>query len=965
MSTTGSNPFPRPPDPPRAFRMTWRRMVLAGAVAALVLLVVSARALADFYTDYLWFRSVGFAPVWRTMLLTKIALGAGFALALFGLVWANLAIASRRGDDTDSTDGDPLAVSYQQLVGHRAGLARLGAAVLVGILGGVGMGGRWQDWLLFRNGSDVGAQDPQFGTDLGFYLFRLPFLGALVDWLFTAGVLTVLAVAAAYYLDGRIRWQVPGPHLAPRARIHLSVLLGSLAVVKAADYRLQRRELLFSTDGVVDGATYTDVSARLPALDLLTVVAVLAAGLFFVNALRRSWVLGTVAVALWGVVAVILGGIYPALIQRFRVEPAESERERRYIERNIAATREAMGLSDVAVNPLDYTEELTLDDLAENEETIRNVRLWDPAILARTYQRLQEIRGFYQFNDVDVDRYQIDGRPTQVVLSARELNAEGLPSQSWENRHLAYTHGYGAVLSPANAVTAEGQPDFLVRDVPPRGRPEIRQPAIYYGEQIPGYAIVRTGRAEIDYPKAEGELATSTYDGDGGVSIGGPIRRLAFALRFGNINPLISGFMESRSKILYLRDIRERVEVAAPFLSYDHDPYPVIIDGRILWVQDAYTTTNRYPYAQQAPTDRLPEGSGLRHRFNYVRNSVKVVIDAYHGSMDFYIIDPDDPIARAYRDTFPRLFRDGTEMPDAIRRQLRYPEDLFRVQTDVWGSYHISDPSAFYSRTDAWDVAQDPGSGEISRAGTSSGTAPVPVTAPADGAPPATTGREPRMDPYYLLMRLPDEEKEEFIQLQPFVPTSRDDSRKELSAFMVAKMDPGRYGQLETFVMPRDRQVDGPAIVNARIQQDESISSLITLLSQGGSRVLQGNLLIIPVEQSLIYVRPLYVEAEGTRVPELRKVIVVYADRVVMRDTLREGLAAIFGDAPETQEQAPTAPAPPDAAPGTVVQDTLARADQAFAEAEAALREFRLDVFQERYQTGRRLLEEARREAGP
>jgi uncharacterized membrane protein (UPF0182 family) len=715
---------------------------------------------------------------------------------------------------------------------------------------------------------------------------------------------------------------------------------------------------------VVHGATYTDVHARLPALELLTLVALLAAVLFFANLVRRGWILPTIAVVLWGSLAVFIGVAYPAFIQRFRVEPSESTRERRYIERNIAATRAAMGLSNVKVIPFDYAEDLTLADLAENEETIRNVRLWDPTILARTYQRLQEIRGFYQFNDVDIDRYRLDGRLAQVVVSARELNPEGLPAQSWENRHLAYTHGYGAVLSPANAVTAAGQPDFLVKNIPPQGRPEITQPAIYYGEELPGYAIVRTGRAEIDYPKAEGELATSTYDGQGGVVVSNPLRRLTFALRFGDINPLISGLMRSDSKILYLRDLRDRVETAAPFLVYDHDPYPVINNGRILWVQDAYTTTDHYPYAQRAPTDRLPAESGLRRNLNYVRNSVKIVVDAYHGTMHFYVVDPEDPLARAYQKAFPGLFRPASEMPETLRRHLRYPEDLFRVQTRTWGLYHISDPSAFYSRTDAWDIAQDPGSGEIGQAGRPPAPPPTaPGPAPVGGAQPAAPRREPRMDPYYLLMRLPHEEQEDFIQLQAFVPTSRDDSRKELSAFMVATMDPGRYGQLEVFVMPRGRQVDGPAIVNARIQQDEAISSLITLLSQGGSRVLQGNLLIIPIEQSLLYVRPLYVEAEGTRVPELRKVIVVYADNVVMRDSLKEALGAIFGDAPETQEEAPTvtsereARAPPEAT--EIVEDLLNRANQAFAEAERALREFRLEAFQERYEAGRRLLQQA------
>jgi hypothetical protein len=588
-----------------------------------------------------------------------------------------------------------------------------------------------------------------------------------------------------------------------------------------------------------------------------------------------------------------------------------------------------------------------------------DVRLWDPQVLRRTYQRLQEVRTFYRFTDVDIDRYDVGDQVTQILLSARELNPDSLPSDTWENRYLAYTHGYGAVLSPANAVTADGQPDFLVKNIPPQGEPEIVEPRLYHGESIPGFAIVNTGRDEIDYVKGDGTAVTNRYEGRGGVGIGSVFRRVAFALRFADINPLISGFMTSESRILYVRDIHERVRMLAPFLRYDADPYPVVLDGRIVWLMDAYTTSDHYPYGQRAERDRLGSTSGLDRDFNYVRNSVKVAIDAYHGDVTFYVVDPDDPIAAAYAKAFPKLFAQPDEISDELRAHFRYPEDLFRVQTNMWGRYHIGDPKEFYSQSDRWNIAQDPG---VAR--------PTPTAAPA-GAPQPDIPREQRMDPYYLQMRLPDAPGAEFLMLQPFVPFSGDDSRRELSAFMVAKSDPDDYGKLEAFVMPRDRQVDGPAIVHARINQEPEVSQLITLLSRAGSEVLLGNLVIIPIEQSLIYIRPLYVQATGANaVPELKKVIVAFGDRIAIRDTFRDALAAVFGSAPDTLEEGPE-PDPVDGAtptaPGDVPDEArrlIDQAAQAFAEADAALRGGDPVEYARKVHEGRLLFDRAREAAG-
>ncbi|MPY94379.1 MAG: UPF0182 family protein, partial [Acidimicrobiia bacterium] len=930
------------PRRPRRRRMP-ARLLIAGAVIAIIAAVASARGVAGIYTDFLWFDSLGFSSVWRGLLWARIGLFVLFAAVFFVLLFANLLVAERLSPaPLLGLPADPRLARLSGTLERSPRLLRaLVAALLAVVFGGMAVD-RWHDWVMFRNYVPFGVDDPLFGRDAGFYVFQLPFLTFAVDWLFAALLVTLLFVAGAHYLGGGIRWRNPRPRVASGARAQLSVLLAALALVRAAAYYLDRFELTFSTRGVVDGAGFTDVNAQLPAMSLLIAISLLAAALFVASIWRRGWIVPAIAVGLWALVGLVAGVLYPAFIQRFRVEPAESTREVPFIERNIEATRAAMGLSEIEVDPFAYDEELGSQELADNAETIRNVRLWDPQVLQQTYQRLQEVRTFYRFTDVDVDRYELGDELTQTMLSARELNPEALPSDTWENRHLAFTHGFGAVISPANAVTADGQPDFLVRNIPPQGEPEITEPRLYYGEGVGGFAIVGTGRDEIDYLRDDGTPVTNRYEGPGGVGVGTIPRRLAFALRFGDINPLISGFMTDESRILYMRDVRERAQAVAPFLHLDHDPYPIVLDGRISWVLDAYTTTSRYPYAQRADTNRLEGDSGLDHEFNYVRNSVKITVDAYDGTTRLYVVDPDDPIAAAYRKAFPDLFVDAEDaVPEALRAHFRYPEDLFRVQTNMWGRYHITDANEFYSQSDRWNIAQDPGSG---------GGPTVVTVPPAPGQPPPESGPANRMDPYYLLMRLPGATQPEFLILQPFVPYSEDDSRRELSAFMVAKSDPEGYGDLQVFVMPRDRQVDGPAIVSARINQEPEISQLITLLSRAGSEVLLGNLILVPVEQSLVYVQPLYVQATGANaVPELKNVIVVFGDRIAIRETFQEALTAVFGDAPETLEERPPEGEPPGEEPpgGTAppagplpdeVNQLLDEAAVAFTAADQALR---------------------------
>ncbi|MGI8776607.1 MAG: UPF0182 family membrane protein [Acidimicrobiales bacterium] len=941
-------------------------VVVAVVVFVLLVLAVSLRGIAGFYTDYLWFDELRLTSVWKGVLGAKAAMAVVFTALFFVLMWVNLAIADRIAPKFRPTGPEEQIVErYHAIVGPRVGLVRIGVSLLFALIAGPGTAGQWNAWILFRNRVSFGSKDALFHKDIGFFVFQLPFLKFVVDWLFAAVVIVVIVTAVAHYLNGGIRFQTPMQKVTPQVKVHLSVLLAVLALIKAVGYVLQRYELVYSSRGVVSGASYTDVKAQLPALNLLIGISVIAGILFLVNSFWRGWVLPALAVGLWALVSVTAGTAYPALVQKFKVQPTESTKEKPYIARNINATRAAFNIKDTTVNDFGSRDNLTASDLAKNQETIRNVRLWDPAVLTEDYKRLQEIRNFYQFNDVDVDRYGLNtsDRVTQVLVAARELNIDGIPSPSWVNQHLVYTHGYGVVGSPANAVAPDGNPDLLVKDLPPtpeNGPLTVTNNAIYFGEKLPGYAIVKTKQQEIDFTEANGTNHTSTYHGSGGVTMSSWVRRAALALRFGDPNPLISGFVTPESKAIYIRDIDERVRKAAPFLKYDSDPYPVLFNQRILWVYDAYTTTSRYPYSQPADTSRIAASSGLASDFNYVRNSVKVVIDAYDGSMKFYVMDKTDPLVRAYAKAFPKLFTDGTTMDPALREHLRYPEDLFRVQTNMYGLYHMTDAASFYNKTDAWDIAQSPGA---------VGSA---VTVSPGGQ--VVQSRAPRMQPYYLKMRLPGETNEDFLIFEPFVPLSKDDSRKDLTAFMVAKSDPANYGQLQAYVMPRQKQIDGPALVNARINQEPVISRDITLLGQpgSGSKVTLGNMLLVPIEESLLYIQPLYVSSENTPLPQLKRVIVVYGDKVVMRDSLELALTDIFGGAPPTLEQTPTAgqpapaspgpstgaPSPPAGAAGTA-ENLLTQATDHYTSADIALKNGDLAGYQKETNTARDLVAQA------
>jgi uncharacterized protein len=969
-----------PDDLPRRTRRPGRtnrgRTVLIVAVVAAFVLLTSLRGIARFYTDFLWFDSLDQSGVWRGVLGAKIVLAVIFIALFFALCWGNLFIADRIAPPYRlAGPEDELLERYHDLVAERTGWVRGIVAGVLALIAGSGVSSEWNSWLLFTNGGDFGVRDQQFGRDVGFYVFKLPFLTFVVDWLFASLLIILIVVTVAHYLNGGIRVQPPSPRVAPQVKAHLSVLLAALALVKAGDYWLQRFELTVSSRGVVDGATYTDVQAQLPALNLLVLISLAAAALFVANIFRRGWTLPVLAVGLWVFVAVAVGGIYPQYVQRFRVQPNESAKERPYIVRNIEATREALSLGGVETaryTPTDNPDDVTL---AGSEATIRNIRLWDPAqrVSGETFEQLQRIRNYYGINDIDVDRYEIDGQPTQVNVGARTINPEGVPGDSWESTHLAYTHGYGMALAPSNASRGR-EPDFLIGNVPPEvdgrmGDLRLDQPGVYFGEGLDGYVVVGTDREEIDYQDAE-ETQVTEYDGADGVAADSLVRRTAFALRFGDLNPLISDFMTDDSKVIMVRDVVDRVGALAPFLHADADPYPVAVEGRIVWVVDLYTTTSRYPYAQETDTDQLAEASGLRHDFNYVRNSVKATVDGYDGTVTLYVTDADDPIVNAYQKAFPDLFTPGDEMSPALREHVRYPEDLFRVQTAAYARYHLTDPDNFYTQEDAWRVARDPG--------TAGADPSTPVTDTAGQATGEQTS--PRINPYYQLLQLPNTNGEadappgepEMVLMRPFVPQSDDDRSQLLTAFMAARMDGDNYGELVVYQMPSGNLPPGPGIAAANIRGDEEVSQADTELGLGSSEVLYGNLLLIPIDNALLYVQPFYVvsENEARRLPQLTKVIAAFGEEVVIEDTLAESLAALFGEPIATQEQPGAEVTPPGETPeteapaptGTAAQQAaqlLAEADALFAEADTALTEGDLAEFQEKLDEARAKVEQA------
>jgi uncharacterized protein len=929
-----------------------RRWIWIG-IGAVVLAVIAMRSLATLWTDYLWYGSVDHTNVWTTLVFTKVWLVIVAALFAFVVFWLNLLISDRLSPRLGVVPGSPdeeLLERYQLWVEPRSGWLRVIVAAFFGILLGLGASGWWQDWLLFSHGGEFGITDPIFNHDIGLYVFDVPFLRDLTGWAFQLILVLALVVVAVHYLNGGIRFQGRGSHTSPGAKGHISILLALLALLKAAMYQLDKWELLYSQRGQVVGASYTDVNAQVPALNLLIIISLVAAAILLVNVWFRGWVLPLVAAGIWLVTSIVVGGIYPALVQRLQVQPDELQKESPYVANNIEFTREAYGLTDVAIEPFAASAELDATGIAANSPTIDNIRLWDPGVLNITYQELQNIVTYYDLADVDVDRYVIDGDPTQVMISARELDEPSIPATGWLNERLVYTHGFGAVLSPANSVTGSGRPSFLVSDIPPVNSSQdpaldIVQPRVYFSDHLENdYVIAGSNQAEVDFPIAgTNNVDTNHYDGLGGVRLGGFFERAAWALRFGNLDTLISDRLTPDSKVMIERDIRSRVAKIAPFLYADADPYMVLTEGRLKWIMDLYTLTDRYPYSAVAKTERLNQGAGLPNGFNYIRNSVKAVIDAYDGTVELYVIDDQDPIIQANESIFPGVFKPADELPADIISHFRYPEDLFRVQTDMYTLYHMTEAQDFFAVTDPWQIARDP----------STSTRP-PLRAQFTSRP---------MLPYYLLMKLPGDEALSFLLVQPFTPRDR----PNMVSFMVAKSGPlSEYGKIIDFALPSDIQIDGPNQVGNFINQDPVISAEFTLLGQGGSRVIQGSMLVIPIEESLLYVQPIYISAsdEGATggIPEFKRVVVAFNGDIEMRETLDEALQAVFGQSSGGDGEPGQ---PPEGSVDEQVAQLLQTAQEAFNAADAALRRGDIVTWAEKIDEAQRAVDQAAQLVAP
>jgi uncharacterized membrane protein (UPF0182 family) len=824
------------------------------AVFALVAgLFFAGPSLVRYYTDWLWFGEVGYQQVFLTMLRAQ---GTLFAIAFVAsVVWltVNLRVAL-------ATVGDlrPVFTTREGIEVPLPGRGQLrliasGVAVVVSVLVALFASSQWETWLAWRNAVSFGQTDPILGRDASFYVFSIPFFQFVRGLGQGLVLLAAVAVGAIYFLSGSLTSRFGAmPLMTPSARRHLSLLVALFLLFLAFSAWLSQAERLVQPSGVIYGPGYADVSGRMPAALILVAVCVIGSVIATLQALTpRNWPI-PVAAALY-LVAAVGGEAYSSLLQRFVVTPNEQTRESPFIQHNIDATRRAFGLDKVETQELSGDAPLTREDVTRNAATTANVRLWDHQPLLDTFGQLQVIRTYYDFVSVDNDRYRIGGALRQIMLSPRELDTTNLPSRTWINDRLTYTHGYGLTLGPVNQVTSEGLPVLYVGNLPLETTPElaIDEPSLYFGELLNDYVIVRTATREFHYPRSEGDVYTR-YEGRGGLAIGSVWRKLLFALRFGAYEMLLSTEIGSESRIIFLRNIRERVQKLAPFLAFDRDPYLVVADGRLFWMYDAYTTSNRYPYS-------TPSGPG---GLNYIRNSVKVVIDAHHGTTTFYLADPTDPIAASYTRIFPGMFVPIADMPASLRAHVRYPEDIFAIQSSVYATYHMTEPAVFYNREDQWEV---------------------PIIDDAGDAGP--------MQPYYTIMQLPGEAEPEFIQMLPFTPRSRDN----LSAWLAARSDGEHYGTLRAFQFPKQKVIFGPRQVVARINQDQTISPLITLWNQQGSQVIWGTLMVIPIEESLIYVRPLYLRASGGRIPELTRVIVAYQNQIVMEETLDAALVRLFG----------------------------------------------------------------------
>jgi uncharacterized membrane protein (UPF0182 family) len=875
------------------------RFILLGAI---LLVALALPALVRLAADWYWFQAVGFQAVFTRMLGTRIALGLGAGLFAFLFLALNLRLAQR------GVASQPIVVRLDQTTTRRLDLAPLfrwliwPVALLVALPIGTSASSAWLSVLAFLHRTPFGVSDPVFHHDVAYYVFTVPVVSLGLGLLSGLATLGLLLVALLYVLRGDAAFR-GRPTIARPAQLHLGILIALLFAVTAANtFLVAIPALLYKAGGShIYGATYADLHARLPLMRVAGVVAALGAIAVLWGAARRRLVSHlVVSVLVYLGVAAVLGQAIPLAVQRFSVLPNELVRETPQLSYHIAATRQAWGLDKVTLRDLSGEASLSQKDIQANSGTIRNVRLWDRDPLLQTFGQIQSIRTYYDFISVDDDRYWIQGEYRQVLLSPRELNTASLPTQNFINERLTFTHGMGLALSPVNQVTKEGLPVLFVKDLPPVSTVglTVTRPGIYYGELSSGWVFVKTAQKEFDYPSGEGDAYTS-YQGAGGVSVRSYLRRLILSSYFGSLKILMSNDIGDESRVLYHRRVAERAAKALPFLGWDADPYLVIgKDGRLEWILDAYTSSTRYPYSQA-----LVVGGT-----NYLRNSVKVVIDAYDGTIEAYLADPADPVIQTYAKIFPGLFHPLADMPEDLRAHVRYPEDLFRAQAGLYTAYHMDEPDVFFHREDQWEIPSQATSGN--------------------------TG-----DPYlrHIVMKLPGERQEEYIEMTPFTPRGKNN----MVAWMVARSDGAQYGQLIVYRFPRQSLVFGPSQILNRINQNTDISQQISLWDQRGSEVIRGHLLVIPIEEGLIYVQALYLRAEGGQIPELKRVIVAYKGEVVMGETLEDALGSLFGGAAESSamptQAALAAPGEAGALPANV-QDLIRQASEHYDRAIAAQR---------------------------
>lgn len=821
-------------------------------IGLLIIIMLAASKIINFYIDWLFFKDLDYQDVFIKVFSTEIFTGLFFGLISFLFVLANMLLVCR-------IHFPSVNLSLTQQIGISLNLDALNRlskpfsilmAAFIGFFGGIWGSSFWSQTLIFLNSVNTGLKDPILGKDAGFYLFKLPFYEFISAYAGLIIFITLILIVVAYSIRGGILLGISGVSMSKEAKMHTGILAGLFLFKVATGFYLDRFELLYSNHSVITGAGYTDVNARLLVLSLLSLLTIIAGFAFITSFTRKSWKITLYPLGLVLLVYVFGMAIYPALLQNFKVAPNELGIEKPYIEHHIAFTKYGYNLDNVSVRPFDVSYNLTEKDIQQNTATIKNIRLWDESPLLKTYSQLQQIRTYYRFTNIDNDRYNIDGEYRQVMLSARELSYDDLPSKSWINEKFVFTHGNGITMGPVSRITREGLPEFIIKDIPPVSSADIKitKPEIYFGELTSDYIIVNTKIPEFSYPTSEGNIYTS-YKGEKGVPLDSFFKRALFSISFQTAKILLSSDIKKESKILFNRNIVERVRKIAPFLKLDSDPYIVVSrEGKLYWIIDAYTVSAMLPYSKR-----------LKNYVNYMRNSVKITIDAYTGKVDFYLSDTDDTIINVYKKIFPGLLKPISLMPTDLKEHIRYPKEFFNIQAHMYATYHMKDPKVFYNKEDLWEI-------------------------------PSHT--EKSMEPYYLIMKLPEEKNEEYALFMPYTPSKRDN----LAAWFAARCDEPNYGKLIVYTFPRDRLVFGPGQIDARIDQDSFISQQITLWGQSGSKVIRGSLLIVPVETSLMYIQPLYLAAEDKGgLPELRRVIVAYENDVVMDENLELCLQRLFG----------------------------------------------------------------------